>query len=203
MSFLDFVDLGINTYFACRPRKNPPQTRLDHVKLIAHRGAHGRKSQCIENTDAAFALALQLGCWGIELDVHVTADGVVVVHHDPDLNRLWGVNLAIRDITFQQLRACAPLVPSLAEVVQRYGQSMHLFIELKAPITAERELLTILQPLTPCVNYHIISLDEATLATLSGFPTKSLLLVAQHNNTKRFCELSLQNNYGGVLGHYL
>ena len=203
MSFLDVIDAGINTYFACRPRRKPPQTGIDQVLLIAHRGAHGKTLQCVENTDAAFALALQLGCWGIELDVHVTADGVVVVNHDPDLKRLWGVDLVIKEISFTQLRACAPVVPSLAEVVERYGQSMHLFIELKAPFSNERALLAALRPLIPCVNYHIISLDEMSLASLSGFPRESLLLVAGHNNVRRFCELSLQKKYGGVLGHYL
>src|SRR5690242_17262551 len=48
--------------------------------IIAHRGA---SREAPENTLAAFARALALGADGIELDVHRTADGGVVVHHDP------------------------------------------------------------------------------------------------------------------------
>ena len=48
--------------------------------VIAHRGVSGR---ALENSLAAFALAVAEGCDGIELDVHATVDGELVVHHDP------------------------------------------------------------------------------------------------------------------------
>lgn len=51
---------------------------------IAHRGARGHAA---ENTLAAFELAAKLGAHMFELDVHLTADGQVVVHHDDDLLR--------------------------------------------------------------------------------------------------------------------
>jgi glycerophosphoryl diester phosphodiesterase len=47
--------------------------------IIGHRGAPRDHP---ENTLAAFLRALELGATGVELDVHVTGDGVVVVHHD-------------------------------------------------------------------------------------------------------------------------
>ena len=50
---------------------------------IAHRGAN---REARENTLPAFLKALERGADGIELDVHATADGVVVVHQDPVLN---------------------------------------------------------------------------------------------------------------------
>jgi glycerophosphoryl diester phosphodiesterase len=52
------------------------------VEYIAHRGA---KREHPENTLAAFARALELGADAVELDVHRTADGCVIVHHDPDV----------------------------------------------------------------------------------------------------------------------
>ena len=58
------------------------------VEIIGHRGAAGLAP---ENTLAAFRRACAIGVDGIELDVHLTADGVLVVHHDyalhPDLTR--------------------------------------------------------------------------------------------------------------------
>jgi glycerophosphoryl diester phosphodiesterase len=53
------------------------------VEIIGHRGAAGLAP---ENTLAAFSRACAIGVDGIELDVHLSADGVVVVHHDYALN---------------------------------------------------------------------------------------------------------------------
>jgi glycerophosphoryl diester phosphodiesterase len=53
------------------------------MKLIAHRGGAGLR---VENTLAAFEHAISLGADGAELDVHLTRDEQVVVHHDPLLN---------------------------------------------------------------------------------------------------------------------
>lgn len=53
------------------------------MKLIAHRGGSGLR---VENTLAAFANAIDLGVEGAELDVHLSRDGQVVVHHDERLN---------------------------------------------------------------------------------------------------------------------
>jgi glycerophosphoryl diester phosphodiesterase len=55
----------------------------DPVLILAHRGVHdgGRR----ENTVAAFSAAASVGADGVELDVRASADGVLVVHHDPVL----------------------------------------------------------------------------------------------------------------------
>jgi glycerophosphoryl diester phosphodiesterase len=201
MNVLNLVEKGINTYFACWPRAKPI---LHHpVQLIAHRGAHTTRFNCIENTHKAFELAVELGCWGIELDIQATADGVLLVNHDPTLKRFWGIDSAIANMDYAQVRKLAPQVPTLAEVVERYGKKVHLFIEIKAPFSNSVALVNTLQSLTPCVDYHLITLDETVFESLVDFPKKSLLLVAVHNNVARFCELSLFHNYGGVLGHYL
>lgn len=52
------------------------------VEIIAHRGA---SRDCLENTLQAFQRALDQGADAFELDVHATTDGIVVVHHDPDI----------------------------------------------------------------------------------------------------------------------
>lgn len=53
------------------------------MQVIAHRGGAGLR---VENTLAAFANAIDLGADGAELDVHLSRDGQVVVHHDDTLN---------------------------------------------------------------------------------------------------------------------
>lgn len=53
------------------------------VEIIAHRGASRDR---LENTMAAFSAGLEQGADALELDVHATRDGVVVVHHDPEVS---------------------------------------------------------------------------------------------------------------------
>ena len=78
---------------------------------IAHRGGSGLRP---ENTLAAFAHALELGCDGAELDVHLSKDGQLVVHHDARLNHLlcrtksgvWldeGQDIQIADLNYEEL----------------------------------------------------------------------------------------------------
>jgi glycerophosphoryl diester phosphodiesterase len=69
--------------------------------IIAHRGASGHAP---ENTMAAFKLALDMGAKAIELDVHQTRDGKLVVIHDSDLKRTGRAKKRIRDLTWSQLK---------------------------------------------------------------------------------------------------
>jgi glycerophosphoryl diester phosphodiesterase len=202
MSLLTVIESWINNIMAVIPRRRPSYDTLRQARLIAHRGAHDRTLGVIENTDAAFARALRCHCWGIELDVQRTADGMLVVHHDPTLLRLWQRPEAIANLSFQTLREQVPDILTLAEVISRYGKNLHLFIELKTSVD-EAILYETLKTLTPIEDYHLISLDEAWLRPLKRFPRASLLLVPEHNNVNPFCTLSLKENYGGVLGHYL
>lgn len=106
---------------------------MDKVLVLAHRGRHG--SGVKENTIEAFASALDSGADGVELDVHATRDGRLVVSHDPDLKRVYGVEGRIRGLTFEQIRDLAPGIASLEEVFQAFG-GIFYDIEIKAdPVT--------------------------------------------------------------------
>ncbi|MFH1619732.1 MAG: glycerophosphodiester phosphodiesterase family protein [bacterium] len=70
------------------------------MKLIAHRGASGYAP---ENTLAAFRLARIMGMESFEFDVHMTRDGVLVVHHDYDLTRTAGIKKSIRSLDYREL----------------------------------------------------------------------------------------------------
>ncbi len=83
------------------------------------------------------------------------------------------------------------------------AKKMHLFIEIKTPFTAVKALADVLQNLEPCVDYHLISLDFKIFSTLHLFPKNAFLLVPTHHNVNAYCNLSLEHQYGGVLGHYL
>lgn len=73
---------------------------LSEVKVYAHRGV---SKYALENTWNAFNRACELEV-GIELDVQITKDGVVVVYHDDDLKRLGGQKHKIEEIDYQNLK---------------------------------------------------------------------------------------------------
>lgn len=101
------------------------------VQVIAHRGVPGERP---ENTLASFALALEQGADGMELDVHLTADDRIVVHHDPRLVGEGGreTGPAIRDTPLRALReASAVELPELSDVVELVGGRARLYVELK------------------------------------------------------------------------
>jgi glycerophosphoryl diester phosphodiesterase len=91
--------------------------------VLAHRGA---RQEAPENTLEAFGLALAQGADGVELDVHRTADGGLVVHHDADAAEV-GV-LATR--TLGDIRAARPDIPTLDEVLDACAGSL-VNVEIK------------------------------------------------------------------------
>jgi glycerophosphoryl diester phosphodiesterase len=68
---------------------------------FAHRGASARAP---ENTLEAFRLAVEAGASGLELDVHVTRDGEVVVIHDPTVDRTTDGSGAVSAMTLEEMR---------------------------------------------------------------------------------------------------
>lgn len=108
------------------------------VKNYAHRGFSGAYP---ENTMLAFRKAVEAGCDGIELDVHLSKDGELVIMHDERLNRTTDGNGFIKDYDYKEIRGlnAAHLyngryqhVPNLREYFEWVkGQSIISIIELK------------------------------------------------------------------------
>lgn len=110
------------------------------VWVIAHRGA---SRDCPENTAAAFEEGLRQGADAIELDVQLSRDGVPVVYHDRTLVRAGGGRRRVSALDLAELRALdagewfAPSfrgepIPTLAQVLRRFGRRTRLLIEIKA-----------------------------------------------------------------------
>lgn len=100
------------------------------VRAIAHRGGGGP----IENTLAAFAGAVALGYRHLETDLHVTRDGVLVVSHDPTLERVAGDPRPIADLTRSELASVRVAgrepVPSFVDLVDAFPEA-RLTVDLK------------------------------------------------------------------------
>ncbi|WP_129727437.1 glycerophosphodiester phosphodiesterase [Ectobacillus funiculus] len=122
---------------------------MKHPLIFAHRGVKGTHP---ENTMAAFLEAERVGAHGIELDIHLSNDGEIIVIHDETLNRTTnGTGLAF-NYTLQQLKAldagsffdhrfAGEQIPSLREVLAwAAGTALLLNIELKNDIIRYPEL---------------------------------------------------------------
>lgn len=100
--------------------------------IFAHRGA---SHDAPENTLKAFKLALDQGADGIELDVHLSADGHVVVIHDGDLERTTDGTGRVEETTLAELHQLnageGEKIPTLAEVLDLVGDKLTTNIELK------------------------------------------------------------------------
>src|ERR1041384_3922045 len=105
--------------------------------VIAHRGA---SSYAPENTFAAFDLALRMGVSHIELDVHFTSDGHIVVIHDDTVDRTTNGHGPVTSHTLSELQAldagawfgagfAGERIPLFAAVLKRYTGRVHVHTE--------------------------------------------------------------------------
>lgn len=114
-------------------------SRTEDFTVIAHRGA---SSYAPENTFAAFDKALDMDVRNIELDVHFTDDGHIVVIHDDTVDRTTDGSGPVASHTLSQLWSldagswfeaghAGERVPALGEVLERYKGRLHFHIEIK------------------------------------------------------------------------
>lgn len=123
------------------PRRDiSPLTGVDY----AHRGLWNTnepgENNRPENSLAAFRAAVEKG-YGIELDVHLTKDGHLVVHHDDSLKRLTGVDIRIAESTLDEVRACklpnGEPVPTYDEVLETVAGRIPMIVEVKVEGNAD------------------------------------------------------------------
>ena len=108
----------------------------------AHRGLHGNGIP--ENSLSAFALAAEKG-YGVELDVHLTLDGELAVHHDASLLRTCGVDRKISGMTMGEIRRYSlgdsgERIPTLREALNCIHGRVPMIVELKTAGKRNAEL---------------------------------------------------------------
>ena len=152
------------------------------TKIFAHRGA---SAYAPENTVEAFALAMEQGADGIELDVQMTKDGQVVVIHDETIDRVSDGTGAVRDYTLEELKKFHfsnhmenyenAVIPTLKEVLDLIKSSnMLLNIELKTGI------------------YWYPNLEEKTMELVkeAGMEDRVIYSSFNHYSIKKILELN-------------
>ena len=128
-----FFAVSVLYVLALRGRTGHPQLRKFCQWRYAHRGLHGNGVP--ENSMDAFRLALESG-YGIELDIHLLADGNLAVIHDASLKRTAGVDVQIESLTTEQLRdypleGTTQTIPTFRQVLDLYAGKAPLIVELK------------------------------------------------------------------------
>lgn len=146
-----------------------------HPLIIAHRGA---SAFAPENTMAAFRLAKELGAEGIELDVMLSADQKLVVHHDNSVNRTTDGKGKVAEMTWDELKdldagskfgeefSGEPL-PLLEQVFEELGRKLLINVELKNYASPRDRLTEMVVDLV-----KRMELEESVL--LSSFNAKNL-----------------------------
>jgi glycerophosphoryl diester phosphodiesterase len=118
--------------------------RFDSVlalEIIGHRGA---SHDAPENTLRSFRLGYEQKADAVELDIHLTRDGKIVVMHDPNTRRTGGLDKKISELSFEEIRKLNignfgqwkssgydEKVPFLDEVLRLIPDGRRLFIEIK------------------------------------------------------------------------
>jgi glycerophosphoryl diester phosphodiesterase len=131
--------------------------------VIAHRGASGYE---YENSRAAFRRAVMLDADGVELDVHATRDGGIVVHHDADVPGFG----PIAQMTLAEARQVriqnGETLPLLSEILELVG-NREVWVEVKGlPPAYDRMLLTILDQGPSPAGYAVHSFDHRIVCRL-------------------------------------
>ncbi|MHB1311439.1 MAG: glycerophosphodiester phosphodiesterase [Gemmatimonadaceae bacterium] len=154
-------------------------------EIIAHRGVSRER---LENTIPAFQRAIDLGADGVELDVHVTRDGTVVVHHDPVIRgassdaALDGqpiVQLTTAEVASFRLADGGP-VPTLLEVSALLRNRLTLYCELKGQGTAAPSLDILRAGGRRCAVHSFDHRMIAEAALLAPSVARGVLEVSRH-----------------------
>lgn len=162
------------------------------MQIIAHRGASGTAP---ENTLAAIRRAWELGADGVEIDIHLTRDGVPVCIHDPDTGRLSPEKHLIEEVTLADLKQldvgswkdpafAGERIPTLEEVLAIVPERKTLLVEVKD--VPGHQLALALMPIFKRMEdflatrqVHFMSFYPDLLWELQGhFPDLTLLLLA-------------------------
>lgn len=147
--------------------------------IIGHRGVMGVEP---ENTLRSFARAEREGLDGIELDLHLSKDGGLVVMHDTTVDRTTDGSGAIGDLTLTELRGLdagqGERVPVFEEVLEQVGGDLPIQAEIK-DVAAARVLAKVLHERNLLDRVSVLSFHDEALAEIRGLlPSVRTVLVA-------------------------
>jgi glycerophosphoryl diester phosphodiesterase len=131
--------------------------------IIAHRGASG---YAWENSPTAFRRAVEMGADGVELDIHTTIDGELVVHHDGTIDGLGPIpRLPVAGVTAHRLPS-GDRVPTLSQALELLD-GLEVWVEVKTlPPERDEYLFRILDAGPSPESYAVHGFDHRIIARL-------------------------------------
>lgn len=131
--------------------------------MIAHRGASAYEP---ENSLAAFRAASALGADAVELDVHATADGAFVIHHDRHIGAC-----TIPNESLERVQSCrlsnGEAIPTLSQALEVLGAEALVFVEIKSlPRERDAALFAALDAGPAPTHYHLHAFDHRIIRRL-------------------------------------
>lgn len=146
------------------------------MKIIGHRGAAGL---ALENTLESIKAGLKAGADVIEVDIRLTRDNKIVLSHDPDLKRTYGVDLKISACTLRQLHIPCPTLPTLAEALELLRGKI-VIIEPKEFIEPER--IFAVTKKYPDVSVKFASFNHHAIRAVKKYAPESYCYVLEHHS---------------------
>jgi len=174
---------------------------MGKILNIGHRGAKGHLP---ENTLASFRKALDLGVDGIELDVHLSADGEIIVIHDDTIDRTTNSKGFVNSLSLLELKSFRIenefQIPTLSEVFDLIDRKCFINIELKGNGTAK--------PVVELIEGYVLKKNwNYTDFIVSAFDWNALQEVQQLNSKIRIgvltaTDLDLAIGFAGFINAY-
>ena len=173
-----------------------------NVRMIAHRGLSGIEQ---ENTNAAFVAAGNRSYYGIETDIHRTADGRFVISHDDNLKRVSGEDVLLKAKTLSELQSIVLLdkdgtknredlrvsvLENYISICKKYGK--HSVLELKTEFSDEQiaEIIEIIKSFDYLESTTFISFNYYSLMQVRRVcPTQSVQYLFSEFNDERLSKL--------------
>lgn len=155
----------------------------NNTMIVAHRGGAALQ---VENSIEAFKQSLKHEIEVIELDLHLSKDGVLIVHHDPVVIDRDGQKVPIKNLTSEYIRSLViknnQHIPTFEEVLTLIDHDatyqVTLFVEIKVDDTKmrypgiEEKVLCMLDTFNLIEHSHILSFDFPTLVTMQSLHSK-------------------------------
>jgi glycerophosphoryl diester phosphodiesterase len=180
--------------------------RGDWPVNLAHRGASARAP---ENTLEAFRLAVEAGAGGLELDVHVTRNGEVVVIHDASVDRTTDGSGAVAEMELEEIRRLdagyrfspdggrtfpyrgrGVTIPTLAEVYASFPEARVNADIKKAQSGAEEAVLRVIRSAGAEERTLIASTEHAVVRRFRGISRGHIATAASRREIAAFYVLS-------------
>lgn len=156
---------------------------MANSKIFAHRGFSGKYP---ENTMLAFEKAVEIGVDGIELDVHLTKDNVLVIIHDEDIKRTCNGEGLVKDMTYEELMQ----FDASATYAGAYGINRIPTLREYFELVKDTDLITNIELKTGIFEYPTIEQRVIDMIKEYGLEKKIILSSFNHYTILRCAEIA-------------